>query len=59
MKANGQIMECMAKGKFTWLDGSVYIGDFENSKKHGKGKLIYANGSVDEGTWEYDTFKGK
>lgn len=52
-------------GKGRWISAHVkktYIGDFKNSKCHGKGelskilreqlKVIYS------GTWEYDSYEG-
>lgn len=38
--------------------GNVYIGEFKNGKRHGKGKVIFTNGTVEEGWFENGTFKG-
>ena len=31
------------KGKFIWKNGCIYIGNFKNNKRNGKGELIYSN----------------
>lgn len=38
--------------------GNVYIGEFKNGMRHGQGKVIYNNGTVEEGWFENGTFKG-
>jgi hypothetical protein len=43
-------------GTFTWSEkspqsGKSYEGEYKNNKRHGKGKLIYDGGHVDEGNW--------
>uniref|UniRef100_A0A6C0K1G5 Ubiquitin-like domain-containing protein n=1 Tax=viral metagenome TaxID=1070528 RepID=A0A6C0K1G5_9ZZZZ len=47
------------KGTMTYLDGSIYKGEWENDQRHGKGKLIYANGESYEGEWKDDKRDGK
>ena len=32
------------KGKFTWADGSTYVGFYVADKREGKGEAAYANG---------------
>lgn len=39
------------KGKLTYADGKVYIGDFVGGKKHGYGEERYKNNVV-TGYWE-------
>lgn len=39
-------------------DGSYYIGHYKNYERHGLGKFVDANGSVQEGLWEGGIFKG-
>lgn len=39
---------------FTWKDGKRYVGEFRDTKMHGKGKIIYPNKQVVEGIWEDD-----
>jgi hypothetical protein len=39
-------------GKFTWPDGSVYIGTFINDQMSGSGKLTWASsGNCYDGEW--------
>ena len=33
------------KGKYTYSNGDIYNGEFKNNKKHGIGKLNYADKS--------------
>lgn len=39
-----------------YADGSSYVGQFENDIRHGQGKFIACDGSVQEGKWENDAF---
>lgn len=45
-------------GTYTWKNGDKYIGNWDNpwensgGVRHGKGKMIYANETVQEGLWE-------
>lgn len=41
----------VAKGPMALTDGSVYIGQWIGSKRHGKGKLYQADGVYQEGYW--------
>ena len=42
-------------GRFEYHDGSIYEGDWHENKKHGRGKLIEADGfTVYNGSWESD-----
>ncbi|MCD6185824.1 MAG: SUMF1/EgtB/PvdO family nonheme iron enzyme [Deltaproteobacteria bacterium] len=43
--ANGQ-------GKYTYPDGSVYVGQWENDKFNGQGTFTYSDGSVYTGQWK-------
>jgi len=43
------------EGKMTYLNGSMYQGEWKDAYKHGQGKMIYRNGSIYQG--EFD--KGK
>jgi len=43
--------------KKTYSNGDVYEGDFVDGKRHGNGKMTYADGKVKEGRWEDDEFK--
>ena len=46
------------KGKYTWANGNVYEGDWQNNGRTGKGKLTYASGGVEEGVFQDGTFLG-
>ena len=35
-----------------------YVGEKKDGKKHGTGKMIYANGDTYEGSWENDKYHG-
>ena len=39
-------------GKFTYGDGSYYIGDFLNGEPYGKGTCYYINGDIYAGGWK-------
>ena len=38
-------------GKYTWADGSVYEGNWENGAQHGYGKHTWVSGKIYEGEW--------
>lgn len=46
-------------GRMMLADGTVYVGQWEQGKRHGWGRLDYKNGSYYEGTWESDTMSGE
>jgi len=47
-------------GRFDYLDGSYYDGDWKDNKKHGRGKLIEGGGdTIYNGDWEYDEKHGR
>jgi len=48
-----------AVGRFNYASGDVYIGVFKNGKKHGRGKLVLADGLEYEGEFEHDEFQGE
>ena len=33
-------------------DGTKYVGEWKDAKRHGKGTFTYPDGSKDEGIWE-------
>lgn len=35
-------------------NGEIYRGQMKNDMRHGKGQMIYENGVVYDGLWEYD-----
>ena len=45
-------------GKYTWNDGSEYIGNWAYNRAQGYGKLTYVGGDVFEGNWENDKANG-
>jgi len=42
-----------------WTDGSTYIGEWKNGIQHGQGKMVFCNGTVKEGKFENNIFKGE
>ena len=41
--------QIVGPGTYRWADGMEYSGEWLNGKKHGQGKLTYANGHRYEG----------
>jgi hypothetical protein len=35
------------------------LGEYKNNKRHGKGKFIYTNGNIYDGSWENDMQSGE
>lgn len=48
----------MTESKYTWPDGSKYVGKSLNGKPHGEGKLEWANGDVYTGEFSYGEITG-
>jgi hypothetical protein len=47
-------------GRFDYLDGSIYEGDWRENRKHGKGRLIEVDGfTIYTGEWDNDIKHGK
>lgn len=42
-----------------WTDGSTYEGDWVRGIQHGKGKMTFPDGSVKEGYFENNVYKGE
>lgn len=40
------------EGKYTWDDGSMYVGEWADGEAHGRGKLTFSNGNVYEGEFQ-------
>lgn len=49
----------MQKSKYTYPDGSKYIGEFKDGKRHGKGVLIRPNGVRYIGKWQNNKPHGR
>ena len=47
------------RGRYTYRDGAVYEGDFEDGQPAGDGQVRYANGDVYEGGWFESAPDGK
>lgn len=48
------------RGKFYYLDGGVYDGEWKENRMHGRGVLYYANGEpAYDGEWQNDKFQGQ
>lgn len=47
------------KGKYTWPDGTIYIGFWSNDLEHGYGKKFFANDDVYRGNWKNGAFHGQ
>ena len=41
-----------------WNDGSVYIGEWLRGIQHGKGKMTFPDGSLIEGIFQNNIYKG-
>jgi hypothetical protein len=39
------------------ITGDKYVGEWKKGRRHGKGTLTYANGSIEKGTWENGEFQ--
>ncbi len=45
-------------GKYVWIDGKVYEGEWSNNKMHGRGKMTFPNGKSYEGGFIEDMKEG-
>lgn len=41
-----------------WTDGSIYQGEWYRGIQHGIGKMIFPDGTIKEGFFEYNVYKG-
>lgn len=41
-----------------WTDGSLYSGVWNKGIQHGIGKMVFPNGTIKEGVFEMNVFKG-
>jgi len=46
-------------GPYQLKSGSVYLGQWKNGQKHGRGKLAWEDGSLYEGQWVNNMSNGK
>lgn len=46
-----------SSGTYTWEDGEKYVGEFQNGKRNSYGKLILANGNIQEGIYINDVIQ--
>ena len=44
------------QGVYKWADGRQFVGKFDRGSKVGKGKMILADGTVQEGECDNDEF---
>ena len=40
------------KGKYTYIEGKIYEGEYVDGKKEGKGKIIYSDGKCFDGNFK-------
>ena len=52
------VNNCMIKGRFTSVDGSVYEGEVQNGKAHGQGIQTKFDGQVYEGEFKNNVWDG-
>jgi len=43
----------------TWTDGSKYEGEWVRGIQHGVGRMMFPDGTVKEGIFENNVFKGE
>lgn len=56
----GQVKEGKKEGCGVWIcDKNVFIGNFIEDERYGKGMCLYAEGDVYDGEWENGVFNGK
>lgn len=46
-------------GVYFFTGGNTYIGEFKANNRSGEGKMVYKNGTVEEGLFENDAYIGK
>lgn len=48
------------QGRQNYLNGTYYIGEFNNNSRNGFGTLYLQDGTIAQvGQWDYDLFVGK
>jgi len=58
-KVIGEDMAHFAKPRVDKDKGEDYVGEYNMDKKHGRGKMTYADGSYYDGQWRNDKMHGK
>ena len=62
--SNGWANECTegncvnGKGTYTYTNGSRYVGEFKDGKKHGQGTFTYVDGKTRTGSWFANKYLG-
>jgi hypothetical protein len=51
--------DCHIDNAYRFPNGSVYLGQWKNQQRWGRGKCSYPNGSIYEGEWAEDMRNGK
>ena len=49
----------LSRGEFTYAEGGIYRGRWENDMRHGAGIFEYPDGSVYDGNWHNNFRQGK
>ena len=49
----------MCEGAFTYLDGSIYVGEWKDGSRHGNGTLTYEDGREYIGGWRIGLHHGQ
>ncbi len=49
---------CLTQGKFEFVNGDVYAGDWVNNRRNGRGRCEYHTGEVYDGEWKDDVRAG-
>lgn len=57
---NCNVEDCVSgTGRYTYTDGSVYVGEFRDGQPEGQGTVYYQSGSRYEGSWHAHTPHGR
>ena len=46
-------------GEMIWTDGSLYIGEWVGGIQHGYGRMYFPDGTIKEGLFNKNVFRGK
>ena len=53
------ITNLMVYGTYTWSNGAIYVGEFENNEMHGQGTLKWSTGEKYEGAFANGAMHGQ